>query len=192
MRSALLYILAGLFIALIVSAAWWTREFEGARSESIHVVQSGETAVTIARAYGVPVEALAEANDEPLETFEPVPGDPILVPADEPALSDVAKLHAIGLAAEIAGVFMSFWLGIVAGLMPRDLRRQIFGISLALGIASYAATQATATTAALTPQFVFGAIKDGFMWSAAFPLFARAFGVRDVPRDTGFEAGHPT
>ena len=68
----------------------------------------------------------------------------------------------------------------IMGLVPKSIRGQILGISLVLGIASYSAAMATrVVNPPLTPQFVFGAVKDGFVWAAAFPMFARAFGMRD-------------
>jgi LysM repeat protein len=182
MRSVILYGLAGVFLALIVSVAWWTRDFPAPRDTRVYQVQPGDTPQGIADAFNVQPESLAQANSTTLGEFKPQPGIDILIPATEPTLTDVVGVHAAGIAAEAIGVLLSFWLGIVSGLLPRDIRRQVLGISLAIGIVSYAAAHAIGSgLPALTPQFVFASIKDGFAWSAAFPLFARAFGLREEP-----------
>lgn len=177
MRHALLYLLAAIFLVLIVSVAWWTREFVSRVEVELYTVPVGQTVESMAGELGVTPEELAVANDKTVATFKPQPGQEIRVPPREPTAVDIWKVHIVGLLAEALGVLMSFWLAIVAGLLPTGLRRQILGIALVLGIASYAAVQGIAPgEPQLTPQFVFMAIKDGFAWSAAFPLFARAFG----------------
>ncbi len=177
MKQGLLYLLGAILLVLIVSVAWWSREMERDLAPRLYTVGEGETAETIATDLGVGAADLAAANNATVEEFKPRPGHVILVPAPELSALDVWKAHLTGLVAEVLGVLMSFWLALVAGLLPATYRRQILGIALVLGVASYAASHGIATGAPqLTPQFVFGAIKDGFAWSAAFPLFARAFG----------------
>jgi hypothetical protein len=179
-RQALLYLLAAVFLALIVSVAWWTREVRLGPAATVYEVQSGDTPAAIAERFEVSPAALAEANEAPPGAFAPRPGDEILIPAPASAPLAVWGVHGVGLVAEVVGVLMSFWLALVAGLLPARVRGQILGIGLVLGLASYAAGQAVAEAdPRLTPQFVFESIKDGFTWAAAFPLFARAFGVRD-------------
>jgi len=94
------------------------------------------------------------------------------------ARQSVWLVHAVGLVAEIIGVFMSFWLARAAGMVPAPLSGRIFALSLLLGLASYSSANATSSLApVLTPQHVFASVKDGFVWAAAFPIFARAFGM---------------
>jgi len=162
MRSALLYLLAAVFLVLIVSVAWWSREFVVPAVARIHyVAQPGDTLPKIATEHGLSPAVVAKANgfDEGMQGVEP--GTEIVIPPAPKSATDVWGAH-------------------LAGLLPSHLRGQVLGIGLVLGVASYAATQSAATGSPdLTPQFVFGAIKDGFAWSAAFPLFARAFGLRE-------------
>ncbi len=192
MKQAALYAAAALCLILIVSLAWWNRDFmpavpaEAVETVTRYTVQDGDDLAGIATSFRVAPQALAEANDQ----ADPVklrvqPGQVLLVPEPEPTLGAVWKVHLGGLGAEILGVLLSFALAAMAGALPRQIRRQILGISLVLGIVSYAAAQAVATKEALlTPQFVFAAIKDGFMWAAAFPMLAQVLGIRD-PRAAG-------
>lgn len=182
MRSALLYLLAAVFLAGIVSLAWWTHEAEAPRAR---VVRQGDTVVGLAEQYGVEPAALAEANDATTATLELEPGTTIAVPLAEPTGLGVWYAHGVGLGAEILGVLLSFWLALIAGMAPAGFRRQILGISVVLGIASYASTWAVTDAAPMiTPRFVFAALKDGFAWSAAFPMFAAAFGFGRAARQT--------
>lgn len=196
MRQAALYAAAALCLILIVSLAWWTRDFlpavpaEAVETVTRYTVQEGDNATAIAQAFRVAPQALAEANEQadPLK-LTVQPGQVLLVPQAEPSLGTVWKVHLGGLGAEILGVLLSFALAAMAGALPSHIRRQILGISLVLGIVSYAAAQAVATKeAALTPQFVFGALKDGFMWAAAFPMLAQVLGIRE-PRAAGRDGG---
>ena len=181
MRAGVMYLLAGIFLVLIVSIAWWTREFPASPQVQTHVVQPGETAAAIATAFGISPAALAEANRAPeAEGFAPEPGDVVLIPVPNAGRMATIGVHAAGLGAEVLGVFMSFWLAVVSGILPKGLRRQVLGIAIVLGVVSYSATHALdVAVPELSPQFIFAAIKDGFAWSAAFPMFARAFGVRE-------------
>ena len=177
MKSALLYVLAALMLALIVSVAWWTRLAEQPQH---YVIGSGDTVESISAAYDVEIELLAEANGTDEEDLVIVPGESIMIPAAPATGANVWLAHGAGIGAEIGGVLLSFWLSLVAGLLPRGYRKQMFGISAALGLASYAGSHAGVEQAiSLTPGFLFDAIKDGFMWAAAFPMFAAAFGMRD-------------
>lgn len=178
MRSALLYVLAAVCLALIVSVAWWSREVTlRSVQPTPYAVRGGDTITSIARDQGLSPGVVAELNN--MEVEHPLtPGQKIQLPAKETAPPNMWLVHAAGLGAEILGVLMSFWLSLVAGLLPAGFRKQVLGISAVLGLASYAAGHAADTTALdLTPQFVFRAITDGFAWSSAFPLFARAFGI---------------
>jgi len=173
-RSALLYLLAAVFLAAIVSLAWWTWLTEAPR---LHEVRAGETLDGIAQEYEVSPADLAEANDDTVSTIVIEPGETLKVPPPPPSVLNMWSAHAAGLGAEILGVLLSFWLALIAGMAPAGYRKQIFGISVVLGIASYASTWAvTDAVPLLTPRFVFSALKDGFAWSAAFPMFAAAFG----------------
>ena len=181
MRQGLLYVFAAAALVLIVSVAWWTRE-RLQQDVVSYVVRPGDTARTIAEDHGVTVVQLAEANqsDEPEPTL--TPGDTVLIPSPSPTPATVWFTHLIGIAGEMLGVFMSLWLALVAGLLPRTIRRQVVGISVVIGLTSYASTYAVVgTDVLLTPAYLFGTIKDGFAWAAAFPMLARAIGIQDVP-----------
>lgn len=178
MRRGLVYLLGAAFLTLIICVAWWTSGTELPPTVEPYAVRDGDTAESIAEAFEISADRLAATNGASLDSFRPESGQVILVPPPETSSVDVWTVHGIGVAAEVLGVLMSFWLALVAGLLPAGLRREVLGIGLALGIASYAASQGVAPESPqLTPQFVFGAIKDGFAWSAAFPLFASAFGL---------------
>ncbi len=197
MRKAALYLAAGLCLMLIVSLAWWTRDFmphvpaDAVETVTRYTVQTGDTAATIASAFEVAPIQLAEANAmaDPAQ-LEIKPGQVLLVPQAEHSLTSTWGAHLGGLGAEVLGVLLSFWLAAMAGVLPKHIRRQILGISLALGIVSYAAAQAVAVKqATLTPQFVFAAIKDGFMWAAAFPMLAQVLGIREPVAGSAAAAG---
>jgi LysM repeat protein len=178
MTRGLIYLLAAIFLSLIISIAVWTIRATESQGPGVYTVKQGESAESIAESLGVTTAQLAEANDASATGFDPQPGEVIKVPAPAADQPSVWVVHAIGVCAEMVGVLLSFWLALVAGLLPKGLRTQVLGISVALGIASYAAAQGVAPgDPLLTPQFVFAAIKDGFAWSAAFPMFAAAFGL---------------
>lgn len=185
MRAAALYLAAAVLLVVIVSVAWWTRGFLPAPPapdavRTTYTAQAGDTIESVAGSMSIDPAALADANDKTSTTAALQAGEELEVPPATPSLVDTWKVHGVGLAAQILGVLLSFWLSILTGVLPKTpLRRQILGISLVLGIASYASAQAVAGDAQLTPQFVFGAVKDGFLWSAAFPMFARVLGVKD-------------
>lgn len=178
MTRWLVYFLAIVFLALIISVAWWTLNITEGAQATVYTVQPSDTVQSIADGFSLDADTLAAANDSKVADFEPQPGDVIVIPPSSQVQQSVWTVHAIGLTAEVVGVLMSFWLALVAGLLPAELRGQILAISFVLGLASYAAAQGVAPgDPQLTPQFVFGAVKDGFAWSAAFPLFAAAFGL---------------
>ena len=187
MRQAALYLAAALCLVLIVSLAWWTREFiprvpqEAVETVTHYTVQEGDSAALIAEAFQVAPDQLSLANAiaDPSQ-LQVKPGQVLLVPQRAPSLTSTWGAHLGGLGAEVLGVRLSFWLAAMAGVLPKRIRKQILGISLALGIVSYAAAQAVAVKEALlTPQFVFAAVKDGFMWAAAFPMLAQVLGIRE-------------
>ncbi len=182
MKSAMLYILGGLMLALVVSVAWWTRMVV---EPTPHVMTQGETVVELVRDFGVSAEAIADANNVSISELQAFgTGDLVAIPRPAPSGIGVWKVHGFGLAAEILGVALSFWLALVAGLLPKGYRQQMLGISAALGLASYAGSHAVAGQApVLTPEFLFSSIKDGFAWAAAFPLFASVFGVNKLSGD---------
>jgi LysM repeat protein len=186
MRQAALYLAAGLCLILIVSLAWWTRDYlprvseEAVQTTTTYTVQEGDTAAAIAEAFRVAPDALAEANDKDGPTLTVRPGEILVVPEPESGIAQVWSVHLAGLAAEFFGVLLSFWLAAMAAVLPKTIRRQILGISLVLGLVSYASAQAVAVKdPVLTPQFVFASLKDGFLWSAAFPMLARLLGIRE-------------
>ncbi len=183
MRKGILYLFAAAALALIISVAWWTREYVARHYESqVHTVQAGETAEGIANDYGVTLDELASANDAQPEAMSVTPGEPIVVPIPSPTPVNEWLTHLIGLGGTVLGVLMSLWLALVAGLLPKRIRGQVLGISLVLGVASYASTYAVVQgPVLLTPTFLFIAIRDGFAWAAAFPMLARALGIRDTP-----------
>ncbi|MFQ5460241.1 MAG: LysM peptidoglycan-binding domain-containing protein [Anaerolineae bacterium] len=187
MKSALLNGLAAVFLAAIAAVAWSTHGLPPAPVDHPYTVASGDTAPSIAGDADLSLTELAEANASTAASFRPVPGQVIIIPAPKPTLSDEIAIHGAGLAAEIVGVIMSLWLAFFTGLLAKGHRRQIVAISLVLGVASYAADQAGGTRVpAVTPSFLFAALRDGFAWSAAFPMFARALGLRDrSPTDRG-------
>jgi LysM repeat protein len=180
-RAGLLYVAAAGALVLIVSVAWWTRE-SLAKQGMVYTTQPGDTVVSVAQELSVPAAELAAANDVPLSATPLPPGTVLDVPAPAPSSSMVWFTHLVGLGGEVLGVFMSLWLALVAGLLPKPIRRQVLGISLVVGTVSYASTYAVASAEVLlTPTFLFLAIKDGFAWAAAFPMLARALGIRDAP-----------
>lgn len=190
-RAAALYLVAAVMLVVIVSVAWATRSsmpvLPPNAVQTTYIAQPGDTIASVAESLDVAPEALVEANDLPATTTSLQQGQEIEVPADAPTWRQSAGVHGAGILAQILGVFMSFWLSILTGILPKTpIRRQVLGMSLVLGLASYAAAQSVATeTAHLTPQFLFSAIKDGFLWSAAFPMFARALGIKETPTGTG-------
>lgn len=188
MKALALYVLALGFLAAIVFIGWtgWRGEPVGAgltvrtvAMQTVTIGQAGDTLTGVAQSLGVSAEDLANANDL-ATTARLVGGTQLTVPPTEPDWQRLLGTHAAGLGAEFLGVFMSFWLALAVGIIPKGYRVQIFGISFVLAFASYAAAQAgTATNPAMTPQFLFAAVKDGFAWSTAFPMFAWALGIRE-------------
>jgi hypothetical protein len=186
MRSATLYITAALCLVLIVSLAWWTRDFVPAPPDpeglvTRYTLQEGDTPESVAEAFRLPFEDLAAANGASgIAQMPSSPGSVLTIPSER-SLASTWGVHGAGLVAEMLGVLLSFWLAAMIGLLPKPVRGQIFGISLVLALVSYAAAQSVAATnPSLTPQFLFGALKDGFMWSAAFPMLARLLGIKNV------------
>lgn len=188
MRSAMLYVLGAACLVGIVSIAWWSREFmpppvTTAATQGVYTVQPGDDLQSVAAAFDVPPESLVQANPSIQSTTDSLtPGEEITIPPADPSLTEIWGIHLVGIGAEILGVFLSFWLAIATGILPKTrVRRQVLGISLVLGFVSYAATMAILPNPTLSPQFVFMAVKDGFVWAAAFPMFARALGIRELP-----------
>jgi hypothetical protein len=196
MRKGLLYVLAAIFLVVIVSVAWWSLAAQQKAGGGTYTVQPGDTVASVTKQFGVSATALADANGitPTALPMKMTPGQTIEVPPTEQTSVDVWKTHLVGLTAEIVGVLMSFWLAMAGGLLPREIRRQVLGISLVLGVAAYSANQGVAPgTPQLTPQFIFNAIANGFAWSAAFPLFARAFGIREqAPAPPPAPSAEPT
>jgi len=179
MRKGILYLFAAGALVLIVSIGWWTRDY---LQQQKYIVQLGDTVVSIAAELEVSPRDLATANGASPENLPLEPGDELIVPAPSATSLAVWRTHGVGVAGEILGVFMSLWLALVAGLLPKTIRRQILGISLVLGLTSYATIYAVVPAPlSLTPAFLFATIKDGFAWAAAFPMLARALGIRDAP-----------
>jgi len=204
MRSAILYVVAAACIALIVSVAWWTREVIGpppnpSAVDITYTAQSGDTVGKVAQAFQVSPEALVEANPSLARLAPPAesvtaplkPGQAVAVPTAPPSLWSTWGGHLGGIGAEIVGVLASFWLTLLTRILPRKVRRQVLGISIVIGLVSYASTHAVGPDPYLTPQFVFASLKDGFMWAAAFPMVARGLGIKDdapPPPDEPVEA----
>lgn len=198
MRSAALYIAAAICLVLIVSMAWWSREYipipphaDAVEVTTTYRVQEDDTVAGIAEGFLIDETALAAANEISAAggmTIEP--GQVIRIPTPERGLVDTWGVHGLGLLAELIGVLLSFWLASMVGLLPKGVRNQIFGISSVLAIVSYAASQSVAVDNPMTsPQFLFGALKDGFMWSAAFPMLARLLGIKDIEAIQHKDAG---
>lgn len=183
MRQGILYVFAAGALALMVSMTWWTQRYVAEHYEAqVYTVQPGDSIVSIANETGTTPENLAEANGGNVEDLKVTPGEQIIVPPPESTSPAEWGTHALGIAGTILGVFMSLWLALVAGLLPRRIRRQVLGISLVLGLTSYATTYAAVGgSVQLTPTYLFIAIRDGFAWAAAFPMLARALGIRDAP-----------
>jgi len=184
MRSALLYIVAAACLALIISVAWWTREFvsptpDPASVSVVYTAQEGDTVDSVAGSFRIPPSDLAAANDLTTTAAPLTPGEELTVPLAESSYFAVWGAHAAGIVAVIVGVLLSFWLGRLTGITPKIASRQILGISLVIGIVSYAADHAVGPNPPLTPQFIFTSLQVGFMWAAAFPMAARALGMRD-------------
>lgn len=188
MKALALYVLALAFLAAIAFIGWtgWRGAPVGGGltvrtvpMQTVKIGQGGDTLPGVAEQLGVSAEALAQANDL-ATTAQLAAGTELTVPPTEPEWQRLLGTHAAGLGAEFLGVFMSFWLALAVGIIPKGYRVQIFGISFVLAFASYAAVQAGAIgNPEMTPQFLFGAVKDGFAWSTAFPMFAWALGIRE-------------
>lgn len=188
MKALALYILAAGFLAVIALFGWmgWRGAplgggltMHASALQTVTIGQGGDTVPGVAAKLGVTAEELAKANDL-AATASLDAGDELTVPqADTDGLA-LLSTHAAGLGATFVGVFMSFWLALAVGIVAKGYRPQIFSMSLVLALASYAASQAGAAgPPVLTPPFLFEAIKDGFAWSSAFPMFAWALGIRD-------------
>lgn len=188
MKALALYLLALLFLLLIAFIGWtgWRgvpvsggHILRESAVQTVTVGEGGATLPGVAEKLGVSAEALAKAND--LATTANLPaGTELTVPPAPHGWQTLLGTHSAGLGAEFLGVFMSFWLALAVGIIPKGYRVQIFSISFVLAFASYAAAQAGAIgDPELTPQFLFGAVKDGFAWSTAFPMFAWALGIRE-------------
>lgn len=194
MRSALLYIIAAAFLALIVSVAWWTREFVGptpdpAAMQVTYTAQAGDTLDSVAESMKIPPADLAAANDLPATNAPLTPGTTLTVPVAESSYFATWGVHLAGLGAVIVGVLLSFTLARLTGVMPKRASRQILGVSLIIGLAAYSAAHAVGPNPAFTPQFVFTSLQIGFMWAAAFPMVARALGMKDQPPATAAAGG---
>ena len=186
MRQGILYVFAALALVLIVSVAWWTKSSIEKNTQT-YTVQAGDTAASIAEDHAISETALATANDAEVGKVPVVTGQVLLIPSPSPTPITVWFTHLVGILGTMLGVFMSLWLALVAGLLPKPIRKQVLGISLVLGLVSYASTYAVIGTAVvLTPTYLFITIKDGFAWAAAFPMLARAIGIREAA-----QAGSP-
>jgi hypothetical protein len=199
----MLYVFAALALVLIVSVAWWTKS-SLEKDAKTYTVQAGDTELTIAEDHGVSVTELAAANEADVGKVPVETGKLLLIPSPSPTPITVWFTHLVGIMGVVLGVFMSLWLALAAGLLPKPIRKQVLGISMVVGLVSYASTFAVVSEdVVLTPTFLFIAIKDGFAWAAAFPMLARALGIRDepqvagappsnLPADSPDEAGAPT
>lgn len=203
MRQGLLYVFAALALVLIVSVAWWTKSSleQDART---YTVQAGDTELDIALDHSVSVTDLAVANNAEVGKIPVETGKVLAIPSPSPTPVTVWFTHLVGILGVMLGVFMSLWLALAAGLLPKPIRKQVLGISMVVGLVSYASTYAVVSQdVVLTPTFLFIAIKDGFAWAAAFPMLARALGIREAeradsappaptrPPDSAGEAGAP-
>lgn len=197
MKALALYLLALSFLVLIAFVGWtgWRgvpvsggHVLHESAVQTMTVGQGGDTLPGIAEKLGVSADALAKAND--LATTASLPaGTELTVPPTPRGWQELLGTHSAGLGAEFLGVFLSFWLALAVGIIPKGYRVQIFSISFVLAFASYAAAQAGAVgNPDLTPQFLFGAVKDGFAWSTAFPMFAWALGIRERKNGGGAAA----
>lgn len=189
MKALALYVLALGFLVLIAFVGWtgWRGSLLGGSLE-VHTTQTqivtigagGDTLPGVADSLGVPIDDLQRANATLSPSVVLAEGIEVTVPPEATTWQALVGIHAAGLGAEFLGVFLSFWLALAVGIVPKGYRVQIFGISFVLALASYAAVQAGAVgNPSMTPQFLFGAIKDGFAWSTAFPMFAWALGIRE-------------
>jgi len=181
-KGASIYLLIGallLFLIADVSLATWLLTPPLTRQ---YVVRPGETLADIADKYKVHKQAILQANNlrpgSPIQT-----GQVLSIPLPPLAPLLEWELQLVGLAGTLIGVFISFWLSNVAGLLPQGLRARILGISLAVAIISYATIQTSnrEVPATITPLFVLNCIKDGFAWSTSLPLLAKVLGVAPTP-----------
>jgi len=202
MKALALYVLALGFLAVIAFVGW--SGWRGARLDRglvvhtttmqvVEIGKGGDTLPGIAAELGVTVDDLKLANATLSPTAILTEGTEVTVPPEAMTWQKLLGTHSAGLGAEFLGVFLSFWLALVVGILPKGYRAQMFGISFVLALASYAAMQAGVVgNPEMTPQFLFGAIKDGFAWSSAFPMFAWALGFRErkpTPTGTGGTTG---
>ncbi len=172
-----IYLLIGLlllFLIIDVGLATWLLTPPLTRR---YVVQPGETLTDIANRYKVHEQTILQQNS--LRPGTPVqPGQVLSIPLPPLAPLLEWEMQLAGVAGTLIGVFISFWLSSLAGLLPQGLRGRILGISLAVAIISYATIQTNSheVPATITPLFVLNCIKDGFAWSMSLPLLATALG----------------
>ena len=172
-----IYVLIGLlliFVIVNVGLASWLLRPALARS---YVVQPGETLADIARRYNVHEQLIVQENNLRPGTLVHI-GQILSLPL--PPLAPLLdwEIQLVGLAATALGVFISFWLSSLAGLLPELLRERVLAVSLAVSLVNYATVQASSVEvpAIITPQFALNCIKDGFAWSTSLPLLARVLG----------------
>jgi len=172
-----LVVLAGVMLGVIVLGGWLTTSSIEQVAEPLPVP---DTIDVLTQAAGISPQDFS-FGDEDQMSIAVLDEDRMLIAlAPQATTRSEWLVHLAGLAAETFGVFLSFYLARAAGMIPRRLRGQILGLSLVLGVASYATANAAAlVTPPLSPQVLLGSIKDGFVWAAAFPMFANAFGMAD-------------
>lgn len=169
--------LAGVMVGVILLGGWLTAASIDQVSEP-QPVPDGIDELT--KAAGFSPQDFSFGEDDQMSIAVLGEDRMLIALAPQPTTSSEWVVHLAGLAAETFGVFLSFYLARAAGMIPRRLRGQILGLSLVLGVASYATANAAAlVTPPLSPQVVLGSIKDGFVWAAAFPMFANAFGMAE-------------
>jgi len=172
-----IYLLIGLLLVFLIVdvglASWLLRPPLVRR----YVVQPGETLADIADRYNIHQQSILQENN--LRPGAPVHAGQVLsVPLPPLAPLLEWEIQLVGLAGTALGVFISFWLSSLAGLLPKELRGRIFAISLAVSLINYATVQTGSIEmpATVTPLFVLNCIRDGFAWSTSLPLLAKVLG----------------
>lgn len=170
----------GLVALLIVAAVSAATYFTWSESEppTSYTVQAGDTWENLALRYSLSTRSLLRANRRSAGSPPLREGETVVVPPAPPMPVELWQAQGLGIMGEAIGVSIGFWLARKAGLMPKRLRRGVLGLSLTIAAVSYSARLVVASEVLshVSPQAVFAAVKDGFVWSTSMALAAKAFG----------------
>lgn len=171
-----------IFVIIDVALATWLITPPG---HLTHVVQPGDTVDAVAARYHLHPQVLMEANSlRPGEGL--VDRQALSIPTAPLAPFSEWELQLIGLGSTLLGVWISFSMANMTGLLPGYLRGRILTVSLAVALVSYATIQASRgePQTAISPMFILGCIKDGFAWSVSVPLLGKLLGLGPMTAST--------